>query len=63
MNQGSPRPDRRLAYRREDMPRPKLKRIAANRMAAAHKHLDVLMDERDAAATATKRSPRISRNS
>jgi prevent-host-death family protein len=39
------RANRRLAFRREDMPRAKLERIAGNRMSAEHADLDALMDE------------------
>lgn len=39
------RANRRLAFRREDMPRAKLERIAANRMGAEHAGLDALMDD------------------
>lgn len=37
--------NRRQAYRREDMPRAAVERIAANKMSAEHADLDALMDD------------------
>ena len=39
------RTNRKLTFRREDMPRSKVERIAGNRMASEHGDLDALMDE------------------
>jgi hypothetical protein len=39
------RPNRKAVYRVEDMPIEKIERIAANKMAERHAHLNALMDD------------------